>query len=662
MAEFGQLCKIQKSWDPMLIAGKCTFTTGIGGTNMTCVPTKLSGIANTSNLNYTITPPSINVVMKKAPLHDVTCTFRVVCVQSDGSGKGFNSLVAMNPNGAPFAVYGRHFAVARAAPVTALTNNIVSYINNVSCTAQAPYLPAIMHALEGPRGRGQHGVTYRQPTMASWDDADGSLWGLSANHADALGDGDVGPGAYEMIYTDGTGTALEYFADIKFYDANGVVQTLNPYTNGTAADTYGSSVAHKDWTAFQYGRPVTHPLGAGRAHNVFFQIRLIDPVQCPPFAFNENEAANETGMYGVSTINLQFTLMNASDARLVQGCTSDGCIYLTNQGVTSAEVTADSALGTQGALGGSSVQLNGSGDIFKISNAQVWTYYLSQAENSVLPSRSICTYMNIQFWQQQVLPTDVVYYDGQQKGLSETTFTFNSVTLGNIPELLAVFVQPTNAPGSGYRASEADWMCTFQDNCMKQLTFCNASGNMSGWPMSVITPMTKRNGEKSSIQALGGLSGSGVCMVNGQRTIPGGGVFYMIPGKDFPLPAETGPGSAGQIQISFMLGFLTPAKRNYTVTLVSFSSGLFITDSGVSRQITVALDKAAFQQADVVADRFSTRRLLGGDMQTNLNAAASTKGKDKYASAVGAGGFAGGSESAGASTGKRPRNVGDYMT
>jgi hypothetical protein len=612
-----ELYDTYKEWDANLVEGKPSFTTVIGGSAVSLIPNNAQS-STTSNITYTVTPPSINVVLRRAPLHDLTCVFGVLCVQSDGSGVDGNSSVCMDPNGVPFAEVGRHIAVACPAPISKLSSNVQINFNNVSVQAQNTYWDGISQMLEGPHGRADHGVTMRNPLFASWDDADGTLYSLGANAGEMLGTGDMGPGGFNVQYCFPDGNPLPYSNTIQYYTPAGVLVDPSdciPRTSATVVPTnpkeYGGNAAvQRYYTAFQYGRPITHPLGSGVAHWVWFTQRFIDPVMVQPLTFNERTSQKQVGLYGISTMTFQFQFAQASLVRLIQNCTNDGCILLTNIApFTAASTSLTCPPGTS---------VNDSGNIKNIMKAVLWTYYLSQPINTPLVPRSVVPYVNFQYWTQtNAIKTSATAGDlyNRPSDWQKVVVNFTTVTLGNVPSKLVIWTSPTIGTGCGVRSSETNWICPMPDNPIQSWIFANQSGSFSGWPSCQFTSMSIENGSMASIPQYGGYDGSGKLVVSGLPTMPGGGVLVVEPGKDFPLPALTAMGSAGQVQLSFSIQIYIPAGgRSYTTTLLAMSDGFFCTQAGISRQVNVGLDEKAVDSAKVVdthTDMAKTHQLLG---------------------------------------------------
>ena len=573
-------------------------------------------------------------MIQKCPLLDVLLTFQLLVCQSDGSGVGPNSFVAADPNYAPFAVWGRDIALAAAAPLGRLVNSYNIQINNAAVQQQNVSLPDLTHLLEGPNGRACHGSTYRTPLFASWDDAAGSLWGLNASGLELLGEGDVGPGAYNFTYTFANGKALDNSSTVKWFNAS-----------STAGSTTPSALTD---TAYVNGRPCSWPSGAGQVHAVFVQIRVIDAINCSPWAFNYDRSFQETGLYGISSLTVQAQLSAASAVRLIQGCSVAGNILVP------ATATTTYALAPTGWVGNS-------GDLVAgvnagVQNAQITLSYLSPSIQSILPARSISTLCNLQYFQQTVAASTQIsgtFEDGRTQFVGNCIFP--SVTFSNIPDLIMISIRP--AP-STMQPSEADWQATFPDQAFSQFTFANLSGVFAGWPASALINMSRNNGSRSSIAQYGGTDGSGFLIANGRRTVAGGAPLLIRPGVDFPLQPGSSVGTTGQVQLNFQLKFNTPVKRDHVCTVTAISSGYFVTDNGVSRQLLVGLDEDTVLKAPMDMDRFAAQRLCGGGLHGHLGLAAThgrtmmedlinkvkehaAEGYKKARSAYGSGGMAG---------------------
>lgn len=390
------------------------------------------------------------------------------------------------------------------------------------------------------------------------------------------GEGDLNPGAFEITYTDSVGTPLS--------------------GNGTYAVPGGNAVTYVT------GRPVasTATNGAGGGAWIFFTVRLVDVLMCSPFGFNYEESFRETGLYGISSLLFTLTLDTPNNARLLQS--------------TSTQPYSMYTFGYNGHVTN------------PVSNAQLWFTYLSPSIQSTLPPRSISSLCNIQYFQSSAITTGSNQVnDGT--ALNRGIVTFSAVTFSNVPDVFLISVRPVNnSYGTAYSYNtESDWCCTYPDGAFQQFTFANQSGLFAGFPSHSLTQMSRNNGSKASLAQYGGAGGTGYFMSGGQKTIAGGSVLVIRPGIDFPLPTGVTVGSTGQCQLSFQLQFNAPGTngtgattRKFVCTVSALSSGYFITENGVSRQLLVGLDEATVLAAPEGPDRYLTSKLVGGGWMSTL--------------------------------------------
>ena len=606
---------VTKSIDPRTTQPGHTYCTAQGGSAISVVQLAAATQGNT-NWTFSVVPPSTNVIIEKAPHLDVTLTFQLLFLQSDGSGINGNTLIAMDPNFKPFARFGPDFAMGRAAPLGQLVSSWTINFNNAACMQQNVALPDLTHVLEGPKGRGEHGTTFRIPVLASWNDADKSDWGLSAAAASMQGEGDCGPGVYNFVYCDGTGTPLPYRTTVDFY---------NP---GTGPQGAGDLLAFgPNSTCFQYGVPVTNPLGGGALHAVYFQVRAIDTVVCSPWAINYATARRETGLYGLSTLTFLAQLQAASQARLIQGCSQNGCVLMTPS-LLGPGATAINQAAPAGFNGASGDLMNTNG----VTNCKIWMTYISPTIQSTLPPRSISTLLSLQYFQSNVVGAAQFRSTGNNniaslnQSVVQGTVNFSAVSFSCVPDLIMISVRPDFKTQF---SDEADFCCTYPDNMFPQFTFANQSGLFSGFTSHAMTNMSRANGSRASLMQYGGADGSGFAMLGGNAVAVGGSVLLIRPGWDFPLPVGVSVGSTGQVQIAFQLNFnaigsnvvgAAVFNRTYVCTVTAISSGYFVTANGVSRQVLVGLDEVTVLNAPVAPDRFAAQKLAGGSFMNGLSA------------------------------------------
>lgn len=631
--------------DPRLKVESHVFTTPKGACSISVVPTTAAS-PNTSNIAFQISPPSPQVVIQIAPVLDFTLNFTALFTQSDGTGTttpgSYNNGVAMGGLAQLFAVWGRDFAIATAAPLAMLQNSSTLQINNGAVQMQNRTVRDLVHLLEGPRGHADRGTTFRTPAYANWGDAYGTTQALGS-WADMQGEGDAGPGSFDVQFgflaTNGLITTFNSKMNNQTrppsaWDRDAAGNPIPPSFTGAAATTVGCYDYHYIQQAGSGGNlfvvphyggqplttsgwaattttgpsPITYPAYAAPAASapfttgangnsgqkvpVNFTIRMQDPLMISPFGFSVTESYRRTGMWGVNTIQLTMQLAQAASIRMLQGCGMNGCVLNP---------------GTQ--------------QLAWIPNATVWNTYLTPSTFNELPPQNVLSLCNIQYYPQNSIgPQQVVAWVVGQD-MPTTTFNFNNITMGNIPDLLCISFRPDP---SQQMSDETDCLYTLPDGAIVNMNFANQSGLFSAWTAERLNTMSKKNGVKCGIQQIGGANGSGYVMSGGRRTIVGGAPLLIRPGEDIPLPEGVSPGSTGQVQLSFQIKINFPQtagpQRNINCLLTAFSSAYFVTNGGVSRQLLVGLDASALISAPEGASRFMTSRLVGGGFWDTLSA------------------------------------------
>ena len=576
-----QIFTVTKSIDPRLKAEGHSFSAAQGASAISSVTVGAATPSN-STLTWTIVPPSPQVVIQRAVLIDVTFNLQIPIsnlwanwAYNNGNPQAANML-PYQPRpavGSPLFVYGQDWAFARAAPLGQLFSTMNVQLNTCAVQQQNVSLPDLMHVLDGPKGRAGHGTTWRPPLYASWDDAAGTTFGLGSV-ADMQGEGDLPPGSFTITYLDNGGSPL----------------------SGTG--TYGAGA---NTVSYRNGIPVHSFVSAsnGFAGQIYVQVRMVDVLMCSPFGFSYEQSFRETGLYGISSMLVNGTLVTPDVARLVQGSSVNGM-----------------------AISGPVIMGPGLNGVTGIQKASLTLTYLSPSIQSTLPPRSVVSLCNIQYFAVPIPAiTGVVAPGGAQK---QGQCNFSAVSFSNVPDAFIISIRPAASSQAGSVTgafTEADWCCTFPDNAVSQFTFANQSGLFSGWPSHLLTQMSRNNGSKASIAAYGGHDGTGYFMSGGKKTVVGGSVLVIRPGIDFPLPTGVSVGSTGQCQLQFQLNFNAPGcggGRAYTCLVTAISSGYFVTENGVSRQLLVGLDEATVLAAPEGPDRYITSKLVGGSWFNTL--------------------------------------------
>lgn len=616
----GPVFTVVRSSDPRLVSVAHTFSAQTGASAISNVSVNAASNSNTV-LTYSVIPPSPQVVIQRSLMLDLMVYLQVNVLQvgMDITGSGYTytkDILAprAEPMGVPLAVWGRDIAVARAYPLGQIVQSYNIAINNAAVQQQNASLPDLAHLIETPRSRASRATTSRVPVYASWDDAWGTNWSLGSM-ADMQGDGDMGPGGFNVFYTDPNGVPLSGLGD------HGGGQ--GEYTVAVG----GSTVK----VPFAYGQPYTCADNASKGGNtnlngddvpgcnfdsgngavrkvipIFIGMRMRDVVMCSPFGFNYQDTFRDPGMYGISSMLINATLSDPNTTRLVQNCTSNGCIMVPLTSGGGVSFTPQNQAGTSG-----------------ISQAKIWMTYLSPSITSTLPPRCVTPLCNLQYFQQALTLTGQPAMDQDGKALPTGTVNFSAVTFSNIPDVFVFSCRPL----AGFQApSEADYQGTLGDRAIQSFIFANQSGLFAGFSSLMLAEMSRDNGCKTPL-AVYSSDGSGYFMSAGKLTCAGGAPLVMRPGKDFPLPTGVAVGSTGQCQLTFQITYNLPGaqgpiggavQRNFQETVTALSSAYFVTEQGVSRPLQVGLDEATVLGAPEGPDRYVTSKLAGGSFFSSL--------------------------------------------
>lgn len=616
----GPVFTVVRSSDPRLVSVAHTFSAQTGASAISNVSVNAASNSNTV-LTYSVIPPSPQVVIQRSLMLDLIVYLQVNVLQVGmpvtGSGYTYTKDLLQlykEPMGVPLAVWGRDIAVARAYPLGQIVQSYNIAINNAAVQQQNASLPDLAHLIETPRSRASRATTARIPIYASWDDAWGTNWSLGSL-ADMQGDGDMGPGGFNMWYCDPKGTPLstlggdggthagqgQYEVQIGGNNIKVPFAYGQPYTCADNAST-GTGGLNTDTT------PGTNFDNAGATKKIipiFVAMRMRDVVMCSPFGFNYQDTFRDPGMYGISSMLINATLSDPESTRLVQNCTSSGCIMV-----------------PRSSGGGVSFTPAG-GNTSGITAAKIWMTYLSPSITSTLPPRCVTPLCNLQYFQQALNLQTQAPLDQDGKALPQGTVNFSAVTFSNIPDVFVFSCRPLpnfQAP------SEADYQGTLGDRAIQSFIFANQSGLFAGFSSLMLAEMSRDNGSKTPLSVYSS-DGSGYCMSAGKLTCVGGAPLVMRPGKDFPLPTGVAVGSTGQCQLTFQITYNLPGaqgptagavQRNFQETVTALSSAYFVTEQGVSRPLQVGLDEATVLGAPEGPDRYVTSKLAGGSFFSSL--------------------------------------------
>jgi hypothetical protein len=228
-----------------------------------------------------------------------------------------------------------------------------------------------------------------------------------------------------------------------------------------------------------------------------------------------------------------------------------------------------------------------------------------------------------------------------------TSYSSNTITLPNIPDLIMVYAKPSTVGATiGTAALYTNQSPTgVWDSCMSDFTlpisaisinFDNFSGLLASHTQYELYKMSVNNGldmdfstwtgESKRVPASGtGTPYIGLC----------GGPLVLRPGRDFALQAGQAPGLVGNFSLQFnvTLGnqFAAPIT-SIGLYVVPISSGFFETIKGSSRIIKGVLTEQDILSAASAAPAADLDRLVGSAMDTSqMRSVTSSNGRKKDA-------------------------------
>lgn len=161
------------------------------------------------------------------------------------------------------------------------------------------------------------------------------------------------------------------------------------------------------------------------------------------------------------------------------------------------------------------------------------------------------------------------------------SYSFNSIQLNQIPSKILIFAKQTN-----FNSYDANHFSVIQK---VSINFANKSGLLSSAQPEQLYEMSVRNGLQMSYYEFSGKGISNDEYGNPVSVATIGSILAIDPAIDLSIDNQYTNMSAGQYNLQFDITLLNQtANLNYTPTIyvVCVNSGLFITESGVSRFVT----------------------------------------------------------------------------
>lgn len=374
------------------------------------------------------------------------------------------------------------------------------------------------------------------------------------------------------------------------------------------------------------GLPVS--TGTGTVSEVFhIRFQSTEKLLLPPFIFGDGFELS-TGLFGVQNFQVQMNLASSPARAIRIADTYIGRAVGTARTVT----TFTPAWSTSTTLTYSP---------FPIAPA-LSVQFLTPALDVPLPPKSIVPYMefpryvtNLTMTQASTLGATVPTSQGGRTGA--TSYSSNTITLPNIPDLIMVYAKPSTVGATIGTAAlyTGQLPVGVWDSCMSDFTlpisaisinFDNFSGLLASHTQYELYKMSVNNGLDMDFSTWSGESKRVPASGTGTPYVAlCGGPLVLRPGRDFALQAGQAPGLVGNFSLQFnvTLGnqFAAPIT-SMSLYVVPISSGFFETIKGSSRIIKGVLTEQDILSAASAAPSADLDRLVGrGDLRDDMRMA-----------------------------------------
>ena len=333
---------------------------------------------------------------------------------------------------------------------------------------------------------------------------------------------------------------------------------------------------------------VTTALSNGAVLPFYVSWNSTEKLLLPPFVFTpQDELA--TGLFGVQNFQVQLNL-SATPARSLRVNTATTLLDSTGSAYGSASISSAAAWGLPSGQYGPFAKL-----------PQLSVQFLTPALDIPLPPKSIVPYSEFP----RYLTT----------GLDPTgsQLMSNTITLPSIPDLLVVYVKPTNYASS----ANGDWSMPITNISMN---FDNFSGLLSTMTQQELYKMSIDNGVDMDWSEWSGFASvptsSTRAGTQGGFVPTVGGPLVLRPGRDFPLSTGQAPGLVGNFTLQFNLTVNNTylglaSSSSVTIFVVTVNSGFFETIKGSSRIIKGVLTEQDILSAAQHSPEPSLERPVG---------------------------------------------------
>ena len=317
--------------------------------------------------------------------------------------------------------------------------------------------------------------------------------------------------------------------------------------------------------------------------------------------FIDMNADNSSGLIGVNTITLTCNI-DTTCKRLWSTAKSDLV------GVNLVPYITTIQLGTAGApAGAGALSTNSNG----FENTYLLMEFLSlqPSQAARLSSKCVVPYMD---YPRYITPASNLATIAT--GVS-TSLTSQNIQLNSVPDLFIICVRQQMATQSWQNTSG------FLGINSVSISFNNKSGILASANPQQLFQLSSKNGSSQSWQDFAGLTSVNTIFGSGSNVSTLGSMLVFNPSLDFGLDDFLSASSLGQFNLLITLNVTN--QYSYSVqpeiVVITASSGLFITEAGVSQTYLGILSKQAVLDSKAgspVIDTESYERLVGGRMSS----------------------------------------------
>ena len=542
--------------------------------------------ANTSQHTYNVLVPSENIFIDRAVDWTSTGFFSGVLVATGSTG------ALVNTASLPLVQPGRNAALC-PFPLQSLTTTMTATINDTTVTINsADVLPQVLRMTDMRKNR----LVRTCPTMLDRyqlnSDSVGSV-NSPLNGYDTCVNSDLEPnGAFAgLVFTTSTGQPLlDAIGANPFYQADAVdggwvATPARPYPCiPTAAQN-----ASGNWNT-----------AAPNNCRFYFSVTSTEKLVLSPFVFSDVHEW-DTGLFGCQ--NIQIVMNLAQPGRILR----------------MAPVSQTATTLSSYAL--ANLQYNTAAGQGGFQSSRVNIQFLTPSLDVPLPPKSVVPYMEY--------PRYISSQLSQMNAGQGQTYSSQTITLPQIPDLLIIYAKPANgyvygAAGAGPGNQFAGQPDPNQNDYMLPITgisvnFDNFAGLLSAQTQQQLYKMTVHNGLE---QDWNSWSGRAYSAPNGTLLSTVGGMLVLKPGRDIVLQAGQAPSLVGNFVLQFNLGLLntTGVAVSPQIYVITANSGFFETIKGSSRVIKGVLTEQDIISAPVAPGGTSgaLRRAVGAGVHSSM--------------------------------------------